>query len=183
MRTALLRSALLAAPFLFTPLGPVTGQTSPGSRDSLGAKPRGWLVGGSVGVPTVDGGASVDLFTVAAHWTQLRPRGLGADFALGTVPRAVAEGLVVGFARAGVALPFQLSQRVLILPSAGVTVAGAASGGGGGGTSGLSAGLTAVFFGTGPVGLHTGVTWHRFGDAGTSVTLWELGLDHIPRPR
>jgi hypothetical protein len=183
MRTAaLLRLALLAAA-VFTPLGLVTGQTPPVSQDSDRAKPRGWLVGGSIGVPTVDGGASVDLFTVAVHGTQLRTGRLGADFAVGTMPRALAEGVAVGFARAGVALPFQLSQRVLILPSAGATLAGAASGDGGEGLTGLNAGLAAVIFGTGSVGLRTGVTWHRFGNAGTSVSLWELGLVHIPRPR
>jgi hypothetical protein len=179
---ALLRLALLAAP-LITPVGLVTGQTSPASRDSDTAKPRGWLIGGSIGVPTADGETSPDLFTVAVHGTQLRPGRLGADFAVGTMPRAVAEGVVVGFARAGVALPFQLSHGVLILPSAGVTLVGAASGAGGGGSSGLNAGLAAVIFGARSVGLRTGVTWHRFGDAGASVALWELGLVHVPRPR
>jgi hypothetical protein len=182
MRTALLRLVLLAVP-LITPLGLVTGQTAPVSPDSGRARPSGWLVGGSIGVPAADGNASVDLFTLAVHWTQLRPGALGADFAVGTMPRAFAEGLVVGLARAGLALPFQVSQGVLILPSAGVTLVGAASGGGGEGTAGLNAGLAAVIFGTGSVGLRTGVTWHRFGNAGTSVSLWELGLVHIPRPR
>ena len=59
---ALLRLALLAAP-LITPVGLVTGQTSPASRDSDTAKPRGWLIGGSIGVPTADGETSPDLFT------------------------------------------------------------------------------------------------------------------------
>jgi hypothetical protein len=182
MRTpALLRLALLAAPLLM-PIGLVTGQTSRVSQDSDTGKPRGWLVGGSVGLPVLDGGTSPDLFTVAVHGTQLRPGRLGADFAVGTMPRAFAEGVAIGFGRAGVALPFQVSRGVLILPSAGVTVAGAASGDGGGSTTGLNAGLAAVIFGTGSIGLRTGVTWHRFGDAGASVSLWELGLVHVPRP-
>jgi hypothetical protein len=181
MRTAALRRlALLAAP-LVVPVGLVTGQTSPLSQGSDGAKPKGWLVGGSIGVPALDGHASPDLFTVALHGTQLRPRGLGADLAIGTMPRALAEGVAVGFARAGIALPFQPSKGVLLVPSAGVSVVGAASGEGGGGTTGLNAGLAAVIFGTGSVGLRTGVTWHRFADGG--VSLWELGLVHVPRPR
>ena len=183
MRTALLRLALLATPLLFTPVGVATGQPSPASQDPATTRPRGWLVGGSVGIPAAGGTTSVDLFTVAAQWTQVRPRGLGADFALGTMPRALAEGLVVGFGRAGFALPFQISKGVLILPTAGVTVVGAASGDGGGSNTGLNAGVAAVIFGTRSVGLRTGVTWHRFTGAEASVSLWELGLVHIPRRR
>ncbi len=183
MRTAaLLRFALLVTP-LIMPGGLVTAQTSPLSQDSDRAKPRGWLVGASIGVPAFDGDASPELFTVAVHGTQLRPGRLGADFALGTMPRALTEGLAVGFARAGVALPFQLSQGVLLLPSAGVSLVGAAGSEDAGGTTGLNAGLAAVFFGASSVGLRTGATWHRFGDSGASVLLWELGLVRIPRPR
>lgn len=175
---ALLRLALLAAP-LFIPIGVVTGQTSPPSQSSDTANP--WLVGGSIGVPASDGGTLPDLFTVAVHGTQLRPRGLGFDFAVGTMPRALAEGVAVGFARSGVALPFHLSRGVLMLPSAGVSLVGAASGDGGGINTGLNAGLAAVIFGTGSVGLRTGVTWHRFAGAETSVSLWELGLVRVRR--
>lgn len=183
MRTAaLLRLALIAAPLLM-PVVLVTGQTPPLSRDADGAKPRGWLVGGSIGLPVVDGGASPDFFTVALHGTQLHVGRLGADFALGTMPRVIADGVAVGFARAGVVLPFQPSQGVLVLPSAGVTVAGAADGEGGGGTTGVNAGLAAVLFRARSVGIRTGVTWYHFGDAGTSVLLGELGLVHVPRPR
>ena len=102
MRTpALLRLALLAAPLLM-PIGLVTGQTSRVSQDSDTGKPRGWLVGGSVGLPVLDGGTSPDLFTVAVHGTQLRPGRLGADFAVGTMPRAFAEGVAIGFGRVAV---------------------------------------------------------------------------------
>ena len=183
MRTAaLVRLALVATP-LITPVGLASGQTSPIGQDSASARPSGWLIGGSIGVPAVEGNTSVDLFTVAAHWTQLRPRGVGADFAVGTMPRALAEGVVVGLGRAGFVLPFRVSQGVLILPSAGVTLVGAASGDGGGSNTGLNAGLAAVIFGTGSVGLRTGVAWHRFAGADASVTLWELGLVRVPRPR
>src|SRR5262245_32799132 len=96
MRTAaLLRSTLLAAPLLL-PVGVATGQTSPPSQSSDTAKPGGWLVGGSIGVPAFAGGASPELFTVAVHGTQLRPRAPGFDFAVGTMPRALAEGVAVG---------------------------------------------------------------------------------------
>ena len=177
---ALLRLALLAA-LLLTPAGRVNGQTSP--QESGAARPRGWLVGGSIGLPVVDGGASPDLFTLSLHGTQLHVGRLGADLAVGTMPRAIAEGVAVGFARAGIALPFQASRGVVMLPSAGVTLAGAASEEGGGGTTGFNAGLAAVFFRTSSVGVRTGVTWHHFGDAGASVLLGELGLVRVPRPR
>jgi hypothetical protein len=183
MRTAaLLRFVLLVAPLIMAG-GRATAQSSPLPQDSDGAKPRGWLVGASIGVPAFDGDASPDLFTVAVHGTQLRPGRLGADFELGTMPRALSEGLAVGFARAGVALPVQLSQGVLLLPSAGVSLVGAAGSEDAGGTTGFNAGLAAVLFGAGSVGLRTGVTWHRFGDTGTSLLLGELGLVHIPRSR
>jgi len=68
-----------------------------------------------------------------------------------------------------------------MLPSAGVSLVGAASGDGGGINTGLNAGLAAVIFGTGSVGLRTGVTWHRFAGAETSVSLWELGLVRVRR--
>ena len=181
MRTAaLLRLALLAAPLLM-PVGVVASQTSPPTQDSDTAKGRGWLVGGSIGVPTFAGETSSELFTIAVHGTQLRSGGLGADFAVGTMPRALAAGVAVGFVRGGVALPFHLSRAVLMLPSAGVSLVGAASSDGGGMNTGLNAGLAAVIFGTGSVGLRTGVTWHRFANAEASVSLWELGLVHVRR--
>jgi len=151
--------------------------------DSRGAKPQGWLVGGSIGLPVTDGIASPDLFTLAVHWTQLRPGRLGADFALGTMPRVITAGAAVGLATGGVALPLQLSPGVLLLPSAGVTLAGVAAVEGSGGTTGLNAGLSAVIFGAGSVGVRSGVTWHRVGDTGASTLLWELGMVRIPRPR
>lgn len=177
-----LRFALVVAP-LFLVEASATAQTLPLPQEPRATRPHGWLVGASIGVPTFDGDASPDLFTVALHGTQLRRGGLGADFAVGTIPRAIAEGVAVGFARAGVALPFQPSARLLMLPSAGITLVGAATGEGGGATNGLNAGLAAVMFGTGSVGMRTGVTWHFFRNTGTSVLLWELGLVHVPRPR
>ena len=96
---ALVRLALLAAPLLM-PVGVGASQTSPPAQDSDTTKARGWLVGGSIGVPAFAGVASSELFTIAVHGTQLRPGGLGADFAVGTMPRALVAGVAVGFARA-----------------------------------------------------------------------------------
>ena len=90
---ALLRVAVLAAPLLASP-APASAQNSPSGEGSATPGPRGWLVGASVGVPLVDGAAIPDLFTIGINWTQLRPGRLGADFSLGTMPRALTEGVI-----------------------------------------------------------------------------------------
>jgi len=137
----------------------------------------------SFGVPVVEDEAIPELFTIGINGTQLRPGRLGADFSLATAPRALSEGFLAGVARGGVALPLALSPVVLVLPSAGVSFLGAVGGGGGAGTTGLNAGVAAVFHGAGAAGLRTGVTWHRFVDAERGVWLWEVGLVHVPRSR
>ena len=179
---ALLRVAVLAVPLLASP-APASAQNSPPAEGSATSGPRGWLVGASVGVPIVDGAAIPDLFTIGINWTQLRPGRLGADFSLGTMPRALTGGVVAGGARGGVALPLALSRGVLVLPSAGISLLGAAGTGGGEGTTGFNAGLAAVIHGAGSAGLRTGVTWHSFGDAGGAVWLWEVGIVRVPRSR
>ena len=173
---AVLAASLLASPAL------ASAQNSPSAQDSAGPRLRGWLVGASVGVPVVDGVSVPELFTIGINWTQLRPGRLGADFSLGTMPRALSEGVLAVGARGGVALPLALRPGVLVLPSAGVSLLGGAGGGGGAGTTGFNAGLAAVIHGAGSAGLRTGVTWHRFSDAKAAVWLWEVGVVRIPRP-
>jgi len=179
---ALLRIAVLVAPLLTSPAH-ASAQNSPSAPDSTRPGPRGWLVGASFGVPVVEDEAIPELFTIGINGTQLRPGRLGADFSLATAPRALSEGFLAGVARGGVALPLALSPVVLVLPSAGVSFLGAVGGGGGAGTTGLNAGVAAVFHGAGAAGLRTGVTWHRFVDAERGVWLWEVGLVHVPRSR
>jgi len=178
---ALFRFAVLAASLLASPV-PAPAQNSPPAQGSAEPGPRGWLIGASLGVPVVDGESVPDLFTIAINWTQLRRGRLGADFALGTMPRALTEGVLAGGARGGVALPLALSAGVLVLPSVGVSLLGGAGGGGGAGTTGFNAGLATLIHGAGSAGLRTGVTWHRFGDARAAVWLWEVGLVRVPRP-
>ncbi len=151
------------------------------SADSTGAAPGGWLFGASVGVPGYEGEAVPELFTVGVHWTQLRPGRPGVDLAIGTMPRALAEGLVAVGARAGVALPLALARGAVLLPSAGVSLLGGVGAGGGGGTTGLNAGVAAVLGPAGGAGLRTGVTWHRFGEAGGGLWLVEVGVVRRPR--
>jgi hypothetical protein len=109
------------------------------------------------------------------NFTQMRPGRLGADFAIGTMPRAFAFGAGVLGARAGVVLPIAPSADVLFLPSAGVSLVGGAGEGGGGAIGGFNAGAAMVLW-TNDVGFRSGITWHRFQDFRESVWLVEIGI-------
>ena len=100
---------------------------------------------------------------------------------MGTIPRTLVEGVVVGATRLGVALPLTAAPGVLLLPSAGVTLAGIGSLGGGGGTYGYNAGGAAVF-GAGTVGFRAGITWHRLASSPSSAWLLEIGFLRLPAP-
>ena len=174
-------SVALAAGALPAALGAQEAQ--PVAADSAPAQRRGWLVGVSAGVPGAEGGIEPSLFTVGVNVTQLRPGRPGADLAVVTVPRVIAEGFAVVGARAGVALPLVVNPNVLLVPSAGVSLLGAAGAGGGGGTAGLNAGAAAVLLSARGVGVRTGVTWHRFDEAGGGLWLLEFGFVRGPRGR
>jgi hypothetical protein len=184
-RPVALRLALRLAPRLALCLA-LAGGASPGralaqaappvAADSTGPARVGWLVGASIGLPGAGGEAAPSLFTVGAHVTQLRPGRPGVDLAVGTVPRALAEGVVALGARAGVGLPLALSRGVLVLPSAGASLLGGVGAGGVGGTAGLHAGVAAVVLPASTVGLRAGVTWHRFEETGGGLWLLEVGF-------
>jgi hypothetical protein len=145
--------------------------------DSASRTHGSWLVGASIGLPGYDGQPVPELFTVGLNATQIKPGRLGADFALGTMPRALGFGAGVVGARAGGVLPFTLAPDVLLLPSAGVSVIGAAGDGGGTALAGVNAGIAAVMW-TGPVGIRTGITWHHFEDSRGAIWLVEFGFVH-----
>lgn len=137
----------------------------------------GWLFGASIGVPGYEDEPILELFTVGIHGTHLRgPGRIGFDYSIGTMPRALGEGVVVLGLRTGVALPLTLSPRALLLPSAGLSLVGGASGGGGGGVAGVNVGIAGVAFGSSGAGLRVGVTWHRFDDTNGAIWLAELGV-------
>ena len=148
--------------------------------DSVSQGRGGWLFGASFGVPGYRTEAEPQLFTIGFQWTQLSPNRLGADFSVGTMPRLLAEGIAVLGLRVGVAAPLTLAPGVLLLPSAGVSAIGGMSGADGGGAAGLNAGVAAVMRGTGPIGLRTGITWHRFQDSDGALWLFEIGFARIP---
>lgn len=182
MPAPMLRVALLSAS-LVTPAARLMAQEPSPAQESVRAAPGRWLVGASIGVPGHDGESFPAMFTVGAHWTQLDAGRVGADFSVGTVPWVVRKGIVAVGARGGVALPVALSPRVTLLPSGGVSVVGAVGSGGGDGTAGFNAGIAAVLLPADGVGVRTGVTWHRFGDARATLWLWELGVVRNPRRR
>ena len=157
--------------------GASKAQTTPDTASqSARTDPRsGWLIGVSFGVPGYRSEAIPELFTIGFHGTQLRPSGqLGFDYSLGTMPRALGEGvLVLGF-RAGAAMPLSLSSHAWLLPSAGVSLIGGAGANGGGAFAGLNAGIAAVAVGQ-RSGLRAGITWHRFQESSGAVWLFELG--------
>lgn len=153
--------------------------SSVAAQDSTRVEPPAWLFGGSIGIPVYEAEPVLALLTIGVHWTQLRPGRLGADFALGTAPAILLVDVFAVGARGGVALPLALSPSVLLLPSGGVSlIAGWADG-----TFGYNAGIAAVLLGANAKGVRTGVTWHRFGDEGGAVWLWEFGFVRGPRSR
>jgi hypothetical protein len=171
----------LAAAALACAMSTTEAQETPAARDSVSAWPSGWLVGGSLGVPGYGRQSVPELMTVGLHWTRLQPGRIGGDFAIGTMPRAFVEGVMVLGGRAGVALPLALSPSILVLPSGGVSLIGGAGGGGAGGVAGFNAGVAAVLSGASSAGMRVGITWHRFQDTREAVWLLEFGIVRIPR--
>jgi hypothetical protein len=160
---------------------PDSAVSRPGSpQDSSTADPTVWLVGGSIGLPGTGREAIPELFTIGVQATELPTGRAAADFAIGTMPWALAEGVIGLGVRAGLAFPLASSRRLVFLPSIGASLAGVFGSGAGGALPGLNAGLALVVFGDTPTGLRVGTTFHRFRDAGFNVWLLELGF---VRPR
>jgi hypothetical protein len=150
------------------------------AQQSTATPAGGWIIGGSVGMFGV-GTETVplELFTLGMHWTQVRPGHLGADISIGTVPRVLAEGVVVGAARLGVTYPVTVAPGLLLLPTAGLSLIGGVGQGGAGGARGYNLG-GAMVLGTGPLGVRAGATWHRIDQSSSTIWLAEVGL--VGRP-
>ena len=141
------------------------------------AATRDWLIGVSAGIPGYERQPVPELFTIGLNVSQTTPGRLGADFSIGTMPRALMERAAVLGARAGVVFPIAPTADVLVLPSAGVSLLGGAGEGGGGAIAGMNAGIAAVIW-SGDVGVRTGITWHRFQDFRGAIWLVEFGVVH-----
>jgi hypothetical protein len=159
---------------------PCARDSSAAAQDTTGTRRDGWLIAGSVGVPGYESEPIPELMTVGVQWTWLHPGRVGPDFSLGTIPRALMEGVVAVGLRGGVALPIEFSPGMFLLPSAGLSLLGGFGEGGAAGLAGLNTGIAAVILSRNSVGVRTGVTWHRFQDSEGSIWLVEFGIVRGP---
>jgi hypothetical protein len=175
MSVARLALALVLSTSLSTSLARAQDSTAAAAR-----APSRWMFGGSVGLPGYERETVPELFTLAAHWTYLRPNVPGADVSLGVAPRLLADGVLAGGARVGLALPLALGPDAFVLPSAGVSLLGAFGPDESGTLAGVNAGGALVLRGAGDVGLRLGVTWHWLDSGSGAPWLLEVGVVRLP---
>jgi len=135
------------------------------------------LVAFTVGIPGVASEAMSQLFTLGIALNGFRPNAISPELAVGTMPYGLADGFAVFGMRAGLAVPAVISERAVLLPSAGVSGAMAI---------GLDAGATAApgaYMGIATVigsgrtsAFRAGVTWHHFSSIERMVWLLEAGV-------
>ena len=143
---------------------------------------HGWLTGVLLGLPGYKNEFEPRLFTIGAQFTRVRKGRPGADIAIGMMPYAVSAGVIAMGLRAGVAVPLAPASRLLVLPSVGVSLVGAAGGGGAAGIGGANVGLATVLLATPSFGLRTGVTFHGFNDVRGTFWLAEVGFVTLSMP-
>jgi len=165
----------VAALLVVTDVGLAHGQHANARRD-------GWIVGPLLGLPGIGSDYERALFTLGVGVTRLVPNRPGLDFAVGTMPRVIAEGLFPIGLRIGPSIPVALGPDAFLIPSAGLSGIVAAGSAGATGVGGVYGGLATVVA-RGRVGLRAGVTWHRPIDGDLSVWLVEIGVMRVPRPR
>lgn len=151
------------------------------TQESTTTRRDGWVVGPLVGVPGAGSDYDPSFVTLGVGVTRLSPNRPGLDFAIGTVPRALTEGVIALGARLGPSIPFALSRDGFVIPSLGVSGIGAAASGGAAAIGGYYWGAAALMA-RGGVGFRAGITWHRPADADLSVWLVEVGVMRVPRP-
>jgi hypothetical protein len=145
------------------------------AQDTAIVKPEPWIFAFTFGLPGYGSDMVPEALTLGIQVTQLRPNRLSADVALGTMPRALAEGFVVMGLRGGVAVPLRLSDEAYLLPSAGISALGVANETGGG-VLGVNTGLSVVLGRDGRDGVRVGMTWHKFQEVRGAVWLLEFGI-------
>ena len=150
-------------------------------QDSTSSGRNGYVIGPLLGVPGAGSDYDPSFFTLGVGVTRLSPNRPGLDFAIGTVPRAIPEGILPIGARVGASIPFALGRDAFVIPSAGASGLGAVGGAGVGAIGGYywgAAGLVA----RGRTGFRAGITWHRPYEADDSVWLVEVGVMRVPLP-
>ena len=148
-------------------------------QDTTLARRDGWIVGPLVGLPGAGSDYELSLVTLGVGVTRLSPNRPGLDFAVGTIPRIIPEGVLPIGARIGASIPLSLTPDAFLIPSAGLSAVGAAGSGGAAGTGGYYGGIAAVVA-RGKVGLRAGVTVHGSPDADVAVWLVEIGVMRVP---
>src|SRR5687767_12521847 len=168
--------ALLVAVLLIASAPVARGQ------DSTSSGRNGWVIGPLLGVPGAGSDYDPSFFTLGVGVTRLSPNRPGLDFAIGTVPRAIPEGILPIGARIGASIPLALGPDAFVIPSAGASGIGAVGAGVVGAVGGYywgAAGLVA----RGRTGSRAGITWHRPFEADASVWLVEVGVMRVPLPQ
>jgi len=143
--------------------------------DSSTSQPD-WFTGGSIGLAGSRAHVvPLELFTVNFHASRARPGRAGIDFAAGTLPRFILEGVLPFGARLGGTVRLDQSPDVTLWPSAGISVAGFAGGRELGGLTGGYAGVAiARFPDDDDTGFRLDWTLHQF--EGGWIWLMEVGF-------
>jgi hypothetical protein len=137
--------------------------------------PSGTIVGVTIGMPGYGGQAQSDLLVVGLNALYAKPAGVGIDFALGTIPRALSGQSLVFGGRLDAVLPLAVAPDFWLMPVAGGSLIGVAGSEGGTALTGVNAGIGSVYW-SGHLGLRTSVTLHHFLDARGAIWLAEIGL-------
>lgn len=152
------------------------------AQDSTAAQRDGWIVGPLVGLPGAGSQYDPEFVTLGVGVTRLVPNRPGLDFSVGTLPRALPEGLFPIGVRAGPSIPLALGPDVFFIPSAGLSAVGVLGSDAAGGVVGYYWGAATVVA-RGSVGVRAGITWHAPLYAQASVWLVEIGVMRVPLPR
>ncbi len=165
MRMTTARGGVVALLLMAVPTLDACGQDT--------ARTASTLTAFTMGVPGTGGEAIYPLFTMGMTVNGFQPSKVNPELAIGTMPYALANDLLVLGTRFGLAVPSVVSDRFILLPSAGVGLAGVL---GGGVVPSAYAGVAAVM-GTGrSSAFRAGVTWHRFSEEQDAVWLVEFGV-------
>lgn len=146
----------------------------------------GWVAGALVGRIAIDDISDARATSIGVGAARFSPRRPGLDLAVVTIPTLYRDGDIPLHARMGAVLPLGSGNGPVVIPTAGVDVAGAL-GETKGGWVGYHLGARALAAAR-RIGLQAGVSWVRAVNAPNSLWIVELGLMRVPalapsRPR
>ena len=138
----------------------------------------GWVAGVLVGRVAIDDIPDAQATTIGVSATRFTARRPGLDLAVVTIPTLYRDGVIPLHARIGAALPLGSGHGPVVVPTAGVDVAGPL-----GETVGAWVGYhlgARALVAARRLGLQAGVNWVRAVNAPNSLWLVELGLMRVP---